>query len=169
MPTLNPSQTYENLGFAVRGYVPNHALEYNADPATGQSFEAGTLVSLNASGNIIAGCAASAMPMIAINGTSDFDAAGDTGNIDGAGIGALVATGGYEVYTTAYDTGETYAPNQLLTAGTGANVGKVVPSPATYNDSVIVGCVSQGTPTSTQYDQSLLFFWTMFIPAVSVS
>lgn len=171
MPTLNPSQSYETILGKVKGYVPDFALDYSAQPASGQSFNEGALISLDADGNFEAGCGAADMPMFAINGTSDFDAQGDEGNVEGGGISALVATGGYEIYTTAYDTTETYAPNDKLTAGTGDNLGKVVPSAATYNDGVIVGVVSQGEPgtANTQYGQDLLYFWTCFIPAVSTS
>lgn len=169
MPTLNPSQSYENQLKIVKGFVPNHALDYAAQPASGESFEEGTLVSLDASGNFIEGCDDAAMPMFAINGTSDFDAQGDTGNVEGGGIAAFVATGGFEIYTTAFDTTETYSPNDFLTAGTGDNVGKVVPSDTNYNDHIVLGVVSQGTPDDTQYDQDLLYFWTCFLPAVKTT
>lgn len=169
MPTINPSQSYENILTPVKGFVPNYALDYTAPAADGESFEAGSLVSLNSDGEIIAGCADDAMPMFSINGTDDFDNRGDTGNIAGAGIGALVATGGFEVYTTAYDTAETYTPNTFLTAATGSDAGKVTVSPTSYNDRVICGCVSRGEPSDTQYDQDLLYFWTMFIPKTEVS
>lgn len=171
MPTLNPSQSYETILHPVKGFDPDFALDYAAQPATDESFNEGSLISLDANGNFEAGCGSADMPMFAINGTSDFDAQGDDGNVEGGGISALVATGGYEIYTTAYDTSETYAPNDKLTAGTGDNLGDVVPSVTTYNDDVIVGVVSQGEKgtADTQYGQELLYFWTCFIPAVSTS
>ena len=171
MPTKDPTQHFENILMEVRGYVPNHALEIVAPTASGEEFSAGSLVSLNSSGEIVAGCDDDAMPLFARNGTDDFDHSGDEGNIEGAGIAALVATGGFEVYTTAFDTSETYDPNTLLTAGQGDDTGLVAPSPANYNDRVIVGCVSRvpKCTSETQYGQNLLNLWTMFIPKVETT
>jgi len=170
---LNPVQDYENRLIAVKGSVPGYDLDFNASLAADEEFAEGSLVSLNSDGEIVAGLASAgdyvAMPMFAIQGTDSFDVQGDEGNIEGGGVTALVATGGFEVYTTAYDDAVSYSINTFLTAATGDDAGLVTTAAANYNDDTIVGQVSQEPREDDQYGQNILHFWTMFIPANKVT
>lgn len=174
MRPLNPTQDYENQVIAVKGYVPQYALDYTAEIADSEEFDEGALVSLNSDGKLEAGLASAgdyvAMPMFATQASDDLDVQHSDGNISGPGVTALVADGGFEIYTTAYDSAETYSPNTFLTAGTGDDAGLVTTAAANYNDDTIVGVVSQGTDEGEdQYGQDILYFWTKFIPAVKTT
>jgi len=167
MATLTPTQDYAHLLRVDSGANFMHDLQYISTPATDEEWNRGSLVSLDASGNLIAGCADTAMPMWSINASDDYDVSAEAGGTTGPDTGCYVATGGYEITTTEFVAG-TYAVNEFLTAGTGTNAGKVTNSPAAYNTRVIVGCVSQGV-RSDVYSQSTLTFWTMFIPKVKTT
>lgn len=164
---LTPAQNYDNVLNVVSGSDGMHDLQYYAAPASGETFTKGRMCYLDSSGNLVAGCTAAAMPMWAITGVDDFDANSDVGNISGGVVSCFVATGGYEIFTTEFRSADTYNPNQLLTTDE-TTAGYVKASAATYNDGVIVGCVSKGVQTDV-YDQSVLYFWTMFIPANNVT
>jgi hypothetical protein len=164
--TLVPAQNFDHLLDPVSGYDGMHDLQFHAPPEDGADFRRGALVSLNAAGNIVAGCGAADMPLWSINDTGDFDVASDVGNFSGGIIATFVATGGYELKTTEFVDTDVYAPNDLLTAGTAGDVGLVGLSPALYGDAVIVGCVSKGQFEEV-YGQHVLQFWPMFIPTIA--
>jgi hypothetical protein len=164
--TLVPAQNFDHLLDPVSGYDGMHDLQFHAEPAAGADFRRGSLVSLDASGKLVAGCGDADMPLWAINDTGDFDVASDVGNFSGGVVATFVATGGYELKTTEFVTTETYGPNDLLTAGTAGDVGLVTPSPALYGDAVIVGCVSKGQFEEV-YGQQVVQFWPLFIPKIS--
>ena len=153
----------------IKGPSLMHRLDYRAASASGQTIYAGSVCSINASGQLIAGCPQGAvmnrpMPMFAIQNVDDFDANSDVGNMSGGVMSAVVATGGFEIETTEYKSG-TYAPNDLLTSADAPNLGKVsrlVENP--YGGQVVVGCVSEGTSANAD-GKSVLRFWTMFLPA----
>jgi hypothetical protein len=165
-----PSQGYEHEVTLVAGSEQMYALQIGAAFTAGQTFAAGSLVSLTTAGTLSAGCADNAMPLWAINGVADLDVARDDGIMGGGKVNAFVGTGGFELFTTEAASGQTYNPNVLLTASTGnGEVGKVTALGSTgYNDRVIVGCVSRGA-SSDQYGVSTLYFWPMFIPKSSHS
>ena len=177
MSRLNPTQHWENLLVPVKGYIEGYALDFSAALADkDDDFKAGTLCHLDSDGKIARGCGDAQMPVWAIYNADQPSVQGDYGNVEGGGMTVLVATGGFEVYSTAYDKTQTYSPNDLLTAGTGDDSGLVTKSPAAYNTRLICGAVSQGERTGVekaghipQYGQDLLYFWTMFIPKVKTS
>lgn len=167
---FDPSQTFDNLLIPVSGYVPNASLEISGKPVPGSTWKAGSLVSatsIDNDGSIVvnAGCADAAMPLFARGGAEDFDTKADTGNAIGRVCSLLPASGGFEIETTEYDMTETYDVNDFLTAATGDDAGLVTRSPDAYSTRVIVGQVSRGV-VEGQYNQSLLSFWTLAIPAV---
>jgi hypothetical protein len=164
---LVPDQNYDHVLNVVSGSDGMHDLQYSAAPATNEDFVKGSVCYLDTDGNLVAGGGDSYMPMWAITGVDDFDANSDVGNISGGVVSCFVATGGYEIFTTEFNTSATYNPNQLLTVDTGT-AGLVTASAAQYNDTVIVGCVSKGVQPDV-YNQSILYFWPMFIPAVNMT
>ena len=160
----------------VKGPSLMHRLDFAAVPdyaameAAVSTINEGGLISLNASGKLIAGCPAGGaaaiqpMPMFAIQGLNDFDSNSDEGNISGGVMSGIVATGGFEISTTEFDPTGTYAPNQLLTAD-GTTLGLVKEATvAPYGVEVIVGCVSQGAAVNAD-GKNMLTFWTMFLPS----
>jgi len=152
----------------VKGPSLMHRLDFHAAPAADEVIYAGGLCSLNALGQLVAGCPAGAdqvrpMPMFAIQNVDDFDANSDVGNISGGVMSAVVAPGGFEIETTEYDTAETYLPNTLLTGG--AVDGEVAPAAGSpYGAEPIVGVVSTGAGANAE-GKSVLRFWTVFLPA----
>lgn len=172
MPTT-PSQAYDHVVVLVSGPLEPHTLQIGAEIADGESFNAGALVSLNSSGKLIKGCSDTAMPLWAINGSTDLDVisegiahAGGQG-ISGGNVNCYVATGGYELFTSEYDsaTGNTYTANTYLTPGTSGTAGKVTVAASAYNAKAVVGVVSRGVVTD-QYSKGTLYFWPVFLPKI---
>lgn len=91
------------------------------------------------------------------------------------GFAAVVSTGAFEVYSTAYDKTQILEPGTHLTAGTGAALGLLVPG-TPYLD-IVCGVVSYGTtPSPYAVNKNLavnptvtqgLHFWTTYIPRLS--
>lgn len=172
---LNPRQHWQDVLKPVKGYVEGYALDFTAPLADSQEFKAGALVHVNSDGKIEKGCGNVQMPMWAIYNSDAPSVQGDEGNITGGGMTALVATGGFEIYTTAYDKTTTYAPNDLLKPDTG-KAGNITKATGNYNDTIVVGMVSQKEKTGPtrggakpQYGVSCLYLWTMCIPKVEAS
>lgn len=168
MGNMVPAQMFDHSLDVVKGPSLMHRLDYHAAPLAGEPLVAGSLCSLNAAGQLIAGCPAGAdqirpMPMFAIQSINDFDANSDVGNISGGVMSAVVATGGFEIETTEYNTSGNFLPNTLLTAG--AVDGEVdAASGSPYGDEPIVGVVSTGAGLNADSKQ-VLRFWTVFLPA----
>jgi hypothetical protein len=168
MASLVPAQNYDHVINVTSGSDGMHDLQFKAAFATGQTFVRGSLVTVNSAGKLIAGATTGHdMPLWAINAVLDFDVEGDVGNVAGGTVACFVATGGYEMFTTEFVAGS-YAPNNLLTPATGGNAGKVTKAAAQYSDGLVCGVVSTGTATSI-YDQSVLNFWPVYIPAVQTA
>lgn len=164
MGNIVPTMFYDHLLTVLSGSDGMHDLQFHAPAAASATFTRGSLVSLNASGQLVDGLYSNtAMPMWAINAVGDYDANSERGGTVGGNIGTFVATGGFEIKTTEFVAG-TYLPSSLLMAATSTNAGKVTAASAGYSTVTVVGCVSQGTGTDV-YGQSILSFWPMFIPA----
>jgi hypothetical protein len=162
-----------------------HDLQYAAKPALFSDptnpekvFERGALVSLDSAGEWVPGLSAgTAMPCWAINATGDFDVNSDIGNISGGVVAAFVATGGYELKTTEFDTADagSYVPNAMLHAGAGSiaaedtdRLGTVdflaAPAALIPLAANVIGIVSKGEVTEV-YNQATLQFWPVYCPA----
>lgn len=171
MGTLSPSQMYDHTLTVVKGPSLIHRLDFHAPPLSTEDINPGMVMSLNASGQFVAGCAAGAvhnrpMPVFSIQGINDFDANSDIGNISGGVMSGVVATGGFEIETTEFVAG-VYVPNDLVAPATGGDVGKVRRSnESPYQNTPIVGVVSTGTSTNTD-GKSVLRFWTVYLPATT--
>jgi len=167
--TLTPSQMYDHSLNVIKGPSKMHRLDYHAAPKANETIYSGSVCSIDANGQLVAGVSVGAvfnrpMPMFAIQSINDFDANSDVGNTSGGVMSAVVATGGFEVETTEFVAG-TYNENDLLTAATAGDIGKVkrmTVSP--YAAQNVVGCVSTGTSTNAD-GKSVVRFWTMFLPA----
>lgn len=170
MGTLTPAQMYDHTLNVIKGPSLVHRLDYRAAPKSGETINAGAVCSIDVNGQLVEGCPAGAvfnrpMPMFTIQSVNDFDANSDVGNISGGVMSAVVATGGFEIETTEYVTSGTYNHNDLLTAATAGDIGRVrrlTMSP--YMTEPVVGCISDGVSTNAD-GKSVLRFWTMFLPA----
>ena len=176
-------QMYDHKVDVVRGPAPMHRLEYVAPPATGETWNRGAVVSADANGNLVAGCAAGTvgvrpMPMTAIQGSQDLDVDPEQ---NGTGFAsALVATGGYEIATTEFVAADEdsipieYAVNTLLTANSAGQYTKAAAD--AYGSTVpIVGVCSvansgvgslnaAGGRTASNYNVRLLTLWPVYLP-----
>ena len=179
MGLLVPGQNFDHLLDVISGYDGMHDLQYHAVPATGETWQRGALLSIDANGQYIAGLSGLAggeMPMWAINARNDFDANSDVGNISGAsarqdgqllgGIASFVATGGYELATTEFDPVAiaAYVPNAPLVHFPATPGFVTAGSNPPAIDESIVGIVSKGVRAEV-YGQSVLQFWSVYLPA----
>lgn len=169
-----PRQMTANTLNALKGWPQMNAVDYQAGfdssiPAGDLPVLAGSVVSINNSGNFILGVGTSAvMPMFIFNNSDDPDVANDGGDAStDAGVFvpisptgqamALVAVGAYELVSTAYVAGS-YNPNTPLTAAKSgsANPGKL--KAGTLYTDMIVGFVSRGV-VDNGYGKNALAFW----------
>jgi hypothetical protein len=166
MGLLTPGQNFEHLLDVISGYDGMHDLQYKAPPAAAADWRRGSLVSLDAAGDFVAGLDVShAMPIWTFNDTGDFDVNSDVGNISGGVVAGYPATGGYELVTTEYDVADVVplaVPNApIIDAGAGLVGAGAVPVLAAES---IVGVVSAGIRNEV-YGQSVLQFWPVYLPA----
>ena len=176
--TLTPGQMFDHSLTELSGRSTMHALDFAAAPADGETCAEGSVMTLDSNSQFVGGMGAGVanthlyehnapMAIFAIQGTNDFDANSDEGNMSGGVQSGIVASGGYEIQTTEYVAG-TYSANDLLTFATGVNRGDVTISKDSYSDCHIVGVVSRGVETNVD-SESVISFWTVFCPAVAVS
>lgn len=170
-----PRKMTANTLNALKGWPQMNAVDYHAAfassiPSADLPVLAGSVVSLNSSGNYILGVGTTAvMPLFLFNNSDDPDVVNDGGDattdkgvwVPIAPTGqamALVATGAYELVSTAYVSGGSYPPNTPLTSalsGT-ANPGKL--KVGTLYTDMIVGIVSRGV-VDNGYGNNALAFW----------
>ncbi len=169
-----PRQMTANTLNALKGWPQMNAVDYTAKfsstiPAGDLPVLAGSVVSLNSSGEFILGVGNTrVMPMFLFNNSDDPDVTNDGGDASttrgvfipmsptGQAM-ALVAIGAYELVSTAY-VDAAYSINQPLTANLsgGANPGKL--RAGTMYTNMIVGLVSRGV-VDNGYGQNALAFW----------
>ena len=174
--TLSPAQMFDHSIIELSGRSQMYALDFSGEVASGETVYQGGVMTLNLNGKFVSGLGAGVlatdlgthnapMAIFAIQGTNEFDANSDIGNMSGGVQSGLVATGGYEIQTTQFVTG-IYKPNDLLTFGTGADAGLVTISADLYSTNHILGIVSRGSSTNAD-NKSVLSFWTTNLPAVN--
>ena len=166
---LVPAQMYDHLLVIVKSPDRLWLVDHHAAPAAGQSYNGGSLLSLDSNAEFTVGLPVGQtgvrpMPVFAIQGTDNYSANSDVNNLSGGVNSGLVATGLFEIETTEY-VSQTYKPNDLLTGATGAALGKVIKAGVSpYGDVPMCGVVSKGV--NTNHDgKSVLRFWTVYLPA----
>jgi hypothetical protein len=165
-----PDQMFDHVLDAIKGWPSPYAVDKHADLANGEVVIRGMVMSMNASQQFEAGLFCGAMPVFALQNSTDFDVVGDDGNLVGstglARMSGLVAVGGYEVETTEYDATAAYAPNDCLTSPEPgeANAGRLEKGVA-YTDT-ICGVVSNGALTN-ENRISVLRLWPVWLPPLS--
>lgn len=162
-----------------KGWFDMASLDYSAKLSSAVTFTVprGRVVHVDSTGAFAMGAHNTNVAVFLLNGSGDADvsnpgttaggkfmhqAVAPTGKLSG-----LVATGGYEIASTEFDTSRTYTPGDLLTAAadnTDAAVGGVL-----TNESVeqfvtpVVGVVSSGKAQNHNGIQALSF-WSVWLP-----
>lgn len=175
------NQMWEHILNPVKGWWHRNALDFAAKVSANVTITVypGRCMSLNSSGELETGVADARMPLFVFQGSEHFDVknAGDMANGRYAWhptqprgyVNCLVATGGYELETTEFDTTKTYAPNDLLTA-TVANTTQATGGQITKGSGLAAyaqaccGVVSRVVHTQTEGGVSVLSFWPIYLP-----
>lgn len=175
-----PDLMFEHGLDVKKGWFDMAALDYSAKlaPEVEYVVPRGRVVHVDANGNFRPGAHNTGLAIFLLNGSEDADvsnpgttAAGNfmhraispTGKLSG-----IVATGGYEISTTEFDSARTYTPGDLLTAAQSLN--NVAVGGVLTNNSVVqyvnpvVGVVSSGKAKNHNGVQSLSF-WCVYLPA----
>lgn len=169
-----PRQMTANTLNALKGWPQMNAVDYHAKfsaaiPSGDLPVLAGSVVSLNSSGDFILGVGnTKVMPMFSFNNSDDPDVSnegGDASTDRGVFIPmsptgqamALVAIGAYELVSTAFVSGS-YAINQPLTANLSGSADPGKLRGGTLYTNMIVGFVSRGL-VDNGYGQNALAFW----------
>lgn len=169
-----PRQMTANSLNALKGWPQMNAVDYHAAfdssiPSGDLPVLAGSVVSLNTSGNYILGVGNdNVMPLFLFNNSDDPDVVNDGGDASTtAGVWvpitptgqalALVAVGAYELVSTAYVAGS-YPPNTALTANKSGSAAPGKLRAGTLYTNMIVGIVSRGV-VDNGYGKNALAFW----------
>lgn len=181
---------YEHIGNIRHGVQTGPwRVEYDAplDATNASKVMQGSVVSLNADGKFVPGCAAGSgknqpVPFISMKNSFDPDVttgiAGKTQALStysavGDIITAIPCTSGYEIETTEFDTTAEYAYNDGVIPATGDDLGKVtVAAAAPGTSKPWLGIVSVPPGKSRNYKEGApdylgnqrLAFFTCFIP-----
>lgn len=187
-----PVSIFDHTIDPIAGYdiTPGHRLDYTAPLAAAVTLVPyeGRVVHLNASQYFEMGCRADKMPLFLMQPQMPY---GHLPTVQGLNPGkgwqavgnfpraALVATGGFEIATTSYDTAQTYLPNNYLTAkysntdaDTGGVLTNVVPGGSTAltppwrsggTTVTVCGMVTR-PPVTLKNGNTVLSLWTVFFP-----
>jgi len=152
----------------LRGYFEQDALMFVAPLASGESAYAGSVMYVDENGYMRKGLPDNTVGMFAWPNSSDFDVRADVGNTQSENMMALPCLGAFELQTTEYDSAQTYAPNDYLTAWdsqldgyVAANKGQVTLGTPYVN--TLVGIVSTGVATN-EWGEGMLSLWTYHLP-----
>lgn len=167
-----PRQMTANTLNALKGWPQPAAVDFHTEfdgTLNDTLVLPGSVVHLNDEGKYELGVGTLAvMPLFMFNGSDDPDVkneGGDPATEKGVWVAinptgqamSLVGIGAYELVSTAYVTGDTYNPNDPLTAAlTGADAGKL--SVGTLYTDMIVGFVSRGV-VDNGYGYDAVAFW----------
>ena len=185
-----PDLPFEHGLDIKKGWFDMASLDYSAKLGTvGYTLPRGRVVHLERVGNqdvFLPGVRATDVAIFLLNGATDADvsnpgttasgrfvqqAVSPTGKLSG-----VVATGGYEIDSTEFDSALTYVAGDLLTAPLGASSGDAatggVLTKASGEGTVtqyvdpVVGVVSSGKHTNHN-GVATLSFWTVWLPGAA--
>ena len=177
-----PNLITEKGMYAKKGWFDMSALDYSAKLSSSVTFDvpAGRVVHLDPDGKFATGAHATGVAIFLLNGSADADVSNPgttaSGNfmhqaIAPAGnMSGLVATGGYEIATTEFDSSRVYAPGDLLTA-TAADTnsttgGRITNASVTQFVTPVVGVVSSGKAKNHNGFYALSF-WSVWLPGAA--
>lgn len=165
-----------------KGWFDMASLDYSAKLSSAVTFavKRGRVVHVDSNGEFRPGAHETNIAIFLLNGSDDADvsnpgttaggrfmhqAVAPTGKMSG-----LVATGGYEIASTEFDTEQTYTPGDLLTAtASNSNAttgGRITNASVTQYVTPVVGVVSSGKAQNHNGIQALSF-WTVWLPGAA--
>ena len=166
-----PAQMFDHELNPVKGwpspYGVDKAATLSADET--EAVLGGSVMSLDVEGEFRLGLYVDAMPIFALQNSTDFDVVSDdggmVGNADGtAKMSGLVAVGSYELESTEYDSLLTFNPNDALTSPVpGAADAGLLTAGVPYTDT-ICGVVSAPGPVANERQVDVLRFWPVWLP-----
>ena len=134
---------------------------------TGVSAVAGELLSVNTSGEFIAGAPAGKMPYWAMSASDDPDVDNTNNYFASGDVLAIVGVAPYQIATTEYVTTSSYTPGALLMAATGGDAGKIDVR-TSGNDVVgVIGKEATVSKTISNETATCLVFWLCWRPVIS--
>lgn len=175
----NPAQSFDHRLNPTSGYWAEHALLYTADKAASESstIYSGMCAHVHTDGDLKLGVSNYQMGLFVLRGENNLETKNDGGTlwysvrpkVNTTTLTTLVATGGYEMETSEFDTAQTYVINQLLRGHTdGKLTNKTLANGiiAPYSTSAVCGVVSRAVYTDS-LGGSKLPFWSVYLPASS--
>lgn len=181
-------QVYTNMANVIKGPSQIHRLTFSAKISANVLYDLpwGRMVHINDSGEIEPGVVRWQMGMMLMRGALSLDVNNAGGyNYEfqpvtpSGSTTCIVCSGGFEMWTTEYDTLQSYTPNQPLRAPIGNAANQSAVSGVLTNQTVyaisdfiangankytaICGLVSKA-PYTTALGQSVLPFWTVWYP-----
>jgi len=177
-----PDLMFEHGLDVKKGWFDMASLDYDAKLASAVTFDVprGRVVHVDTDGNFRPGAHNTGVAIFLLNGSADADVSNPgttaSGNFMHKAIApsgkmsGLVATGGYEISTTEFDSARTYVPGDLLTA-TASNTNAATGGVLTNNGVVqfvnpVVGVVSSGKAKNHNGIQALSF-WGVWLPGAA--
>lgn len=179
-----PRQMTAHTLEALKGWPSPHAVDFPAKFSATQlaaisgnvAFE-GRVVHLNDSGEFEFGISGKQMALFLLQNSDDSDVendGGDPATVAGAWVpiaptgvmSGLVAAGAFELASTEFDSAQTYAPNDTLTAATGttlATAGVLTNQSAVPYTNPVCGVVSRGKRLNS-HGKYELCFWPVYLP-----
>lgn len=165
-----------------KGWFDMASLDYSAKLSSAVTFDvsAGRVVHIDSAGNFRPGAHQTGVALFLLQGSTDADVSNPgttaSGNFMHRAISptgkmnALVATGGYEIASSEFDTAQTYVPGQLLTAiasdSNATTGGRITNVSVTQFVTPVVGVVSSGK-TKNHNGAFALSFWTCWLPGAA--
>lgn len=180
-----PSLMFEHRLDILKGWSQLTALDFASKLSANVTFDvpAGRVMHLNAAGEFETGIAGHQMPLFVFQGSQDMDVA-NPGTTPGGlfmhqaiaptGVmNSFVATGGFELESTEFNTALTYARNDVLTAavanatlatgGVLTNAGTGPGGVCTEYYDPLCGVVSRGEYNNS-HGVAVLAFWPVWLP-----
>lgn len=177
-----PDLMFEHGLDVKKGWFDMASLDYSTKLSPSLSFDVnrGRVVHVDSNGNFVPGAHKTNVAIFLLNGSTDADVANPGTTAGGkfmhlavaptGKLSGLVATGGYEISTTEFDTARTYAPGDLLTATRtatpAATDGRLTNQSVTQYTTPVVGVVSSGAATNHN-GISALSFWCVWLPGAT--
>jgi len=166
--TLLTTQMYEHTCFARQGFLALDTPSITAPRATGETLLVGRCWYRNSAGEFVQGLAKNAMGYLGIQNSTDKDVQATVGNFQSENSSGYPVCWTFEIETTEFDSTQTFAINNFLTAWDATSGGVVTADiglvclGVPYTDTVI-GQVSAAV-AANENSKSVLRFWTMFLP-----
>lgn len=179
---MSARQMFDHTLDALKGWLPGNmgsldksaklSAEVTVDPVY-----AGRVAHLNDAGEFELGVTGTMMPIFLTQNSDDPDVRNPSTGLDDfqeissrGNMSGLVATGGYEVESTEYDSAQTYHVNDVLRAvASNSNAttgGRLTNASFTLGTTAGVGVVSK-TPAKNSHRKYVIRLWPAYIPGAA--